>query len=101
RTHLILSSLIVLAILMLILGVYPKTAICVCTLPWSVDSDFAGPVNQIRNDGKNAVIFATSGKVSTELDDTGTFVFDVKKIKEFICWSRDLSQSIKDKINDL
>lgn len=68
---------------------------------WSVDSDFAGPVNQIRNDGKNAIVFATSGKVSTELDDTGTFVFDVKKIREFICWSRDLSQSIKDKIKDV
>lgn len=65
---------------------------------WSVDSDFAGPVNQIRNDGKNAVIFATSGKVSSELDETGSFVFDIKKIKEFICWPRDLSQSIKDKI---
>ncbi|HEV7702010.1 MAG TPA: NYN domain-containing protein [Candidatus Paceibacterota bacterium] len=68
---------------------------------WSVDSDFAGPVNQIRSDGKNAVIFATSGKVSTELDETGTFVFDIKKIKEFICWPRDLSQSIKDKIKAL
>ena len=68
---------------------------------WSVDSDFAGPINQIRNDGKNAVIFATSGKVSPELDDTGTFVFDIKKIKEFICWPRDLSQSIKDKIKSI
>jgi len=68
---------------------------------WSVDSDFASPINQIRNDGKNAVIFATSGKVSPELDDIGTFVFDIKKIKEFICWSRDLSQSLKDKIKSL
>jgi hypothetical protein len=33
-THRNLSSLIVVAICMLILGVYPKTAICVYTLPW-------------------------------------------------------------------
>ena len=42
---------------------------------WTADSDFADPVNQIRNDNKKAIIFATSGKVSPELDETGVFVF--------------------------
>ena len=36
-THFSFSSLIVLTILMLILGFYPKTAICVCTLPVPID----------------------------------------------------------------
>lgn len=65
---------------------------------WSTDSDFADPVTQISNGGKRVVIFATSGKVSPELDATEVFVFDVKKIKEFICWPREIPQSIKDNI---
>ena len=66
---------------------------------WSTDSDFADPITQIRNDGKNAVIFAVSGKVAPELDATGVFVFDVRKIKEFICWPREIPQKIKSKID--
>lgn len=68
---------------------------------WSTDSDFEDPITQIRNDGRNAVIFAVSGKVSPELDKTGVFIFDVKKIREFICWPREIPQNIKDKLNAL
>jgi uncharacterized LabA/DUF88 family protein len=68
---------------------------------WSTDSDFADPINQIINDGKKVIIFATSGKVSPELDATGAFVFDIKKIREFICWAREIPQDIKDKISSL
>ena len=68
---------------------------------WSTDSDFADPITQIRNDGKNAVIFAVSGKVAPELDATGVFVFDIRKIREFICWSREIPQNIKSKIDIL
>lgn len=64
---------------------------------WSTDSDFADPITQIKNDGKNAVIFAVSGKVAPELDATGVFVFDVRKIREFICWPREIPQNIKSK----
>lgn len=66
---------------------------------WSTDSDFADPIIQITNDGKKAVIFATSGKVAPELDATEVFVFDVKKIKEFVCFPKEIPQSIKDKID--
>lgn len=66
---------------------------------WSVDSDFADPIIQISSGGKKTTIFATSGRVSPELDATGVLIFDIKKIKEFICWSRDLPQDIKDKID--
>jgi len=68
---------------------------------WSTDSDFADPIMQIKNDGKKAVIFATSGKVAPELDATDVFVFDVKKIKELICFPREIPQSIKDKIDPI
>ena len=67
---------------------------------WSVDSDFAYPVNQIGDDGKKAVIFATSGKVSPELDATGVQVFDVKKIREFICWPKEIPVDIKKRMGD-
>ncbi len=68
---------------------------------WTTDSDFADPIDQIHNGGKKAVIFATSGKVTPELDETGAFIFDIKKIKEFICWPKELLQSIKDKVDPI
>ena len=67
---------------------------------WSTDSDFADPITQISFDGKKTAIFATSGRVSQELDATGVLIFDVKKIKEFICWPKDLPQDIKNKIDE-
>ncbi|MFH1956213.1 MAG: NYN domain-containing protein [Patescibacteria group bacterium] len=68
---------------------------------WSTDSDFADPITQIRNDGRSAVIFAVSGKVAPELDATNTLIFDVRKIREFTCWPREIPQSIKSKIDAL
>ncbi|KPJ55885.1 hypothetical protein AMJ49_06160 [Parcubacteria bacterium DG_74_2] len=68
---------------------------------WSTDSDFADPITQIRNEGRNAAIFAVSGKVAPELDETGAFVFDVRKIREFICWPREIPQNIKNKLDTL
>lgn len=65
---------------------------------WTTDSDFEDPIKQIRNDSKKAIIFAFSGKVASELDDTGVYVFSIKKIKEFVCWYKHLPQSLQDKI---
>lgn len=65
---------------------------------WSTDSDFADPVSQILNDGKQAFIFATAGRVSHELDQLNVPIFEIKKIKEFICWPRELSKEIREKL---
>lgn len=65
---------------------------------WSVDSDFADPINQVKADGKNPVIFATSGKVAPELAETGVYIFDVRKIREFICWPREIPTEVIVKI---
>lgn len=65
---------------------------------WSSDSDFADPVKQIIEDGRYVAVFATSGQVSSELNALGNYIFDIKKIKEFVCWPRELSQSLKDRI---
>ena len=68
---------------------------------WSVDSDFADPVNQIKADGKKPVVFATSGKVSPELAETGVYIFDIRKIKEFICWPREIPAEISSQLTGI
>ncbi|MEK7614383.1 MAG: NYN domain-containing protein [Patescibacteria group bacterium] len=65
---------------------------------WSGDSDFHGPISQLIDDEKKVVIFSISGRIASEIDELGIPIFDVRKIKEFICWPRELSESIKSKI---
>ncbi|EKE00259.1 MAG: protein of unknown function DUF88 [uncultured bacterium] len=62
---------------------------------WSGDSDFADPVTQLLNDGKKAVIFATSRRVSTELTETRALIFDIQKIRNFICNSHQIQDNIR------
>lgn len=65
---------------------------------WSGDSDFADPVHQLLNDKKRVSIFATVREVSPELSTTKAPIFEIKKIKEFICRWKEVPQSIKDKL---
>lgn len=67
----------------------------------SGDSDFADPISRIKENSKNAVIFSISRKVTPELNQMNVLIFDVRKIKEFICWSREIPQNIKSKIGVL
>jgi uncharacterized LabA/DUF88 family protein len=63
---------------------------------WSGDSDFADPLKQLLLDGKKVGIFATVRKIATELNDLkdkGLFIFEIQKLRDFICWPRD-SRSI-------
>lgn len=57
---------------------------------WSGDSDFADPISQLIDDKKNVHIFATARRISKELSETGVQMFDIKKIKEFICRNKNL-----------
>lgn len=60
---------------------------------WSGDSDFADPISQLLADGKKACVFATARKVSAELNDLvakGLLIFDIQKIRDFICWKREI-----------
>jgi len=60
---------------------------------WSGDSDFADPIKQLLDDGKKVVLFATVRKIATELNalrKDGLSIFDVKKIRNFICWRREI-----------
>ncbi len=58
---------------------------------WSGDSDFAGPIDTLMKDGKKVVIFATVRRLSPELAGTGAQMFEIKKIRDFICWNGELS----------
>lgn len=60
---------------------------------WSGDSDFADPLEKLLKVGKKVVLFATARRVSTELSalrDKGMFIFDIQKIRQFICWNREI-----------
>jgi hypothetical protein len=60
---------------------------------FSGDSDFAGPVKQLLDDGKKVVLFATARRVAAELNDLqgqGLIIYDVQKIRNFICWKREI-----------
>ena len=61
---------------------------------WSGDSDFADVVEQLLRSGKKVVLFATARRVSSELNQlraTGLFVFDIAKIRNYICWPREMT----------
>ncbi|MEK7079124.1 MAG: NYN domain-containing protein [Patescibacteria group bacterium] len=65
---------------------------------WSGDSDFADPVNQLLEDGKKVVIFATARRISVELGETKSLKFDIQKIRDFICSANELPQDVKSKL---
>lgn len=62
---------------------------------WSGDSDFADSIEKLMNAGKRVVLFATARKVSKELSllvGKGLLIFDIQKIRDFICWNSELKR---------
>lgn len=62
---------------------------------WSGDSDFADPIEKLMAAGKKVFLFATTRKVSRELSalvDKGLMIFDIQKIRDFICWKKQITQ---------
>lgn len=62
---------------------------------WSGDSDFADPIEKLMSAGKKVVLFATARKVSRELSALtakGLMIFDIQKIRDFICWKKELER---------
>ena len=61
---------------------------------WSGDSDFEDPIRQLLKDNKKVVVCATARKIATELNmlrSEGLIILDVQKIKEFICYKKDMA----------
>ncbi len=62
---------------------------------WSGDSDFADSIEKLIAVGKKVILFATARKVSKELSalaDKGLMIFDIQKIRDFICWKKELER---------
>ncbi|MCK5211425.1 NYN domain-containing protein [Candidatus Parcubacteria bacterium] len=69
---------------------------------WSGDSDFYDPVKQLLGDGKNVILFATARKIAKELNELipeGLFVFDLQKIRNFICWKKQIQDKVTTFLN--
>ncbi len=61
---------------------------------WSGDSDFEDPIRQLLTDKKKVVLFATARRVASELNELrneGLIIFDIQKIKEFICYKKEMA----------
>mgnify|MGYP001588519309 CR=1 FL=1 len=62
---------------------------------WSGDSDFTDSIEKLIGAGKKVILFATARKVSKELSilvDKGLMIFDIQKIRDFICWKKELER---------
>lgn len=59
---------------------------------WSGDSDFADITSHISSSNKKVMLFMTNGRISSELANSirNKNMFDIKKIKEFIAFPKDL-----------
>jgi len=65
---------------------------------WSCDCDFADVVLRVLNDGKKVTAFGVAGRFAKELNQlqpAGLRFFEVKRLKEFLCWPRELDPKFK------
>ena len=61
---------------------------------WSGDSDFADPLTQLIEDGKKVAVFATARRIAAEFGELvkkGLYIYDIQKIRNFICWKREMN----------
>lgn len=65
---------------------------------WSGDSDFADPISQLMKDKRSVYLFATARRVSPELSETGVLVFDIQKIRNFICRPKEIQDELRGKV---
>ena len=62
---------------------------------WSGDSDFVDPLRQLMDDGMKVAVFATARRVAAEfreLAERGLFIYDIQKIRNFICWKKEMER---------
>lgn len=65
---------------------------------WTGDSDFAGPIKTLIENKKKVVIVSTARRISTELNETGAQIFEIQKIRDFICWNEEISENVKNSL---
>jgi uncharacterized LabA/DUF88 family protein len=68
---------------------------------WSGDSDFTAIINKLRTLHKKIILFNTARRVSYELSQTKVYIYDIQKIKNFICRPKFIQKDVKDKIEEM
>ena len=61
---------------------------------WSGDSDFSDTISRLLSLGNKVYLFATAGRIAKELDGLktkGLEIFDIYDLKDFICWTKEMS----------
>ncbi len=59
---------------------------------WTGDSDFCDIVKRLLEQGKKVYIFGTSRKISVELANSGAQIYDVQKIRNFLCENKSIEE---------
>lgn len=65
---------------------------------WSCDGDFADTILKLLNAGKTVVAVGVAGRFARELNQlqpAGLKFYEVKKLREFLCWPRELDAKYK------
>ena len=65
---------------------------------WSGDSDFVDHLRQLIDDGMKVSVFATARRVAAEFGELvkrGLFIYDIQKIRNFICWKREMELEVE------
>lgn len=65
---------------------------------WSGDSDFADPVHQLMKDKMKVFIFSTSRRIAIELQEINVPIYDIQKIRNFICEPHEIQAEVKGKL---
>jgi len=67
--------------------------------PTNIYLDFASSVERLMEDSEKKVfLFATARRVSPELHETGVPIFDIQKIRNFICRADEIEEEVKKQI---
>lgn len=61
---------------------------------WSWDSDFETVISRISEKNKKVYIFSVPWRVSLELNNSNAKVYDIKKLKNFICRKNDIDKKL-------
>jgi uncharacterized LabA/DUF88 family protein len=65
---------------------------------WSCDGDFADTILKLLEAGRKVMVVGVAGRFARELNQlrpSGLKLYDVQRLKEFVCWSRELDYRFK------
>jgi uncharacterized LabA/DUF88 family protein len=69
-----------------------------CFILWSCDGDFADTLLKLLDAGKKVIAVGMAGRFAKELNQlqpAGLKLYEVKRLKEFLCWPRELDTKFK------